>query len=203
MLSYLAMIYWLEVLNNWLKKSVSKPLNRILGLTIISSLIFFQWKSFPFIGGGITLLPAAESAKYNQALEHVVGVFRPFYPSLLKNNRQTTFIPTSTSFLNPTNLSLKFQFDHIQMLEATGVNLNTDNLDDIQTYKSKSLASDYTILVRSPSVTYASLKKKGDNNEFGEMLYQFLETSGEFECIDRYESSIFKGVLLIYRHKAK
>lgn len=200
-LSYLALVYWLEFLNNWLKKLISKSLNTILGLTIISSLIFFQWKSFPFIGGGATLLPPAEAAQYQQSLDAVVQVFRSRYPSLSKTDRQTVFIPASTSFLNPTNLSLMFQFDHIQMLSGTGVDLNRDNLDDIQTYKTQALASNYTILVRSPSVTYPSLNKKGGNIAFGEELYQFLEASTEFERIDRQVSPIFKGELLIYRRK--
>lgn len=95
-----------------------------------------------------------------------------------------------------------FQFDHIQVFEATGVNLNRDNLDDVQTYKNQSQASTYTILVRSPSVTYVSLTKKGGNTEFGEGLYHFLETSGEFERIDRQTPSILQGELLIYRRKA-
>jgi hypothetical protein len=201
-LSYLALVYWLEFLNSWLRKSVSKSLGTILGLTIISSLIFFQWRSFPFIGGGITLLPPAEAEKYNQSLDHVVQVFRSRYPSLSKTDRQTVFIPASTSFLNPTNLSLMFQFDHIQVLEGTGVDLNRDDLDDIQTYKNKAIASGYTILVRSPSVNYASLKKKGGNTEFGEALYEFLETSGEFKRIDRQVSPILKGEILIYRRKS-
>jgi hypothetical protein len=201
-LSYLSLVYWLEFLNNWLKKSISKSLGTILGLTIISSLIFFQWRSFPFIGGGITLLPPEEAAKYNQSLDNVVQVFRSLYPSLSKTDRQTIFIPASTSFLNPTNLSLMFQFDQIQIFESMGVSLNQDNLDDIQTYKNKSLTSSYTILVRSPSVTYPSLNKKGGNTEFGEELYHFLEISGEFERIDRQTTSILPGELLIYRRKA-
>ena len=201
-LSYLALVYWLEFLNNWLKKSVSKSLGTVLGLTIISSLIFFQWKSFPFIGGGVTLLSPAAAAKYNQSLDNVRQVFQSLYPSLSKTDRQTIFIPASTSFLNPTNLSLMFQFDHIQVFETTGVNLNRDNLDDIQTYKNQSQASAYTVLVRSPSVTYVSLTKKGGNTEFGEGLYHFLESSGEFERIDRQTPSILQGELLIYRRKA-
>ena len=201
-LSYLALVYWLEFLNNWLKKSVSKPLGMILAATIISSLIFFQWMSFPFVGGGFTLLTPATAAKYNQSLDNVGQVFRLLYPSISKTDRQTIFIPASTSFLNPTNLSLMFQFDHIQVFETTGVNLNRDNLDDIQTYKNQSQASTYTILVRSPSVTYVSLAKKGGNIEFGEGLYHFLETSGEFERIDRQTPSILQGELLIYRRKA-
>ncbi len=96
-----------------------------------------------------------------------------------------------------------FQFEHIQLFETSGVNLNRDNLDDIQTYKNKSLASTYTILVRSPSVTYVSLTKKGGNTEFGEDLYRFLETSGRFERIDRQTPSILQGELLIYRRKVK
>ncbi len=92
-----------------------------------------------------------------------------------------------------------FQLDRIQTLEAMGVSLNEDNLDDIQTYKKQSLTSAYTVLVRSPSVTYPSPKKKRGNNEFGEALYHFLETSGEFERIDRQTSSIFQDELLIYR----
>jgi hypothetical protein len=195
-LTYLAMIYWLEFLNNWIKKSLSQSLGKLLGLVLISSLIFFQWKSFPFIGGGIHLLSSAEASKYNQALDQIVAVFRPLYPSLSKIDRKTVFIPASTSFLNPTNLSLMFQFDRIQTLEATGVNLNEDNLDDIQTYNKKSLTSAYTVLVRSPSVTYPSPKKKHGNNEFGEALYHFL---GEFERIDRQTYSILQGELLIYR----
>ncbi len=60
-LTYLAMIYWLEFLNNWIKRSLSQSLGKLLGLVLISSLIFFQWKNSPFIGGGIHRLSTVVS----------------------------------------------------------------------------------------------------------------------------------------------
>ena len=98
-------------------------------------------------------------------------------------------------------MSLKFQFSNIQNLEVFGINLNKENFDEIQLYKDKALTSEYTILARSPSVTYPSLNSKRGNDQFGEQLYRFLETSEEFERVDRQDSPIIKGEIFIYRNK--
>lgn len=196
-----SMIYWLEILNCWLKKYVSVTLNILLCVTILFSVTWFQWKSFPFVGGGLTLLQASESEKYNQSLEQITQKFQGLGQPVPNTSKQKIFIPASTSFLNPTNLGLKFQFSNIRNLEVFGVDLNQENLDDIQLYKDKALTSEYTILARSPSVAYPSLKNKSGNDQFGEQLYQFLETSREFERIDRQDSQIIKGEILIYYHK--
>lgn len=197
-LSYLAMIYWLEILNAWVRKRISPILGKILTLILIASVTFVQWKSFPFIGGGITLLSSEETITYNQSFERIVQVFRSLSTSLAQTDRKKIFLPASTTFLNPTNLNLKFQFENIQTLKPVEINLNHDDLDSFQTYQSYALRSAYTILVRSSSVTYPSSSKKGGNSEFGEMLYDFLETSGKFERIDRQPAPILKGELLIY-----
>jgi hypothetical protein len=199
--SYQSMVYWLEILNYWLKKYVSVTLNVLLCVTILSSAIWFQWKSFPFVGGGITLLPASESQKYNQSLEQITQKLQSSDQLASNTTKQKIFIPAFNSFLNPTNLSLKFQFSNIQNLEVISIDLNRENLDDIQLYKDKALTSEYTILDRSPSLTYHSLKNKRGNNQFGEQLYWFLETSEEFERLDRQDSPIIKGEILIYRNK--
>lgn len=126
-------------------------------------------------------------------------VFRSLPNSLEPTDRKHIFLPASTAFLNPTNLNLQFQFENIQALKVTCVDLNRDDLDSFQVYQSYALSSAYTILVRSSSVIYPSLSKKGGNAEFGEMLYDFLETSGKFERIDRQPAPMLKGELLIYR----
>ncbi len=195
------MVYWLEILNYWLKKYVSITLNVLLCVTILSSVIWFQWKSFPFVGGGITLLPASESQKYNESLEQIIQKFQPIGQLSLNTTKQKIFIPASTSFLNPTNLSLGFQFNHIQVFEAIGLDLNRENVDNFQIYKKKSRSADYVILARSPSVVYPSLRNKRGNDQFGEQLYWFLETSAQFERLDRQDSPIIKGEILIYRNK--
>jgi hypothetical protein len=199
--TYQSMVYWLEILNHWLKKHVSLTLNILLCVTIFSGVIWFQWKSFPFVGGGITLLSPSESEKYNQSLEQITQKFQLLGQLESNATKQKIFIPASTSFLNPTNLILKFQFNHIQVFEAIGLDLNRDNIDDVQTYKKKSRTADYVILARSSSVTYPSLKNKRDNIHFGEQLYQFLESSEEFERVDRQDSPIIEGEILIYRNK--
>ena len=199
--TYQSMVYWLEILNHWLKKHVSVTLNILLCVTIFYGVIQFQWKSFPFVGGSITLLPLSESEKYNQSLEQITQEFRLLGQLESNATKQKIFIPASTSFLNPTNLILKFQFNHIQVFEAIGLDLNRDNIDDFQVYKKKSLTADYTILARSPSAIYPSLKNKKGNAHFGEQLYRFLETSEEFEQVDRQNSPIIKGEILIYRNK--
>lgn len=199
--TYQSMVYWLEILNYWLKKHVSTTLSILLCVTILASVIWFQWKSFPFVGGGITLLPASESEKYNQSLEQIIQKIQLLGQFASNTTKQKIFIPASTSFLNPTNLSLKFQFSNIQNLEVFGINLNKENFDDIQLYKDKALTSEYTILARSPSVTYPSLNSKRGNDQFGEQLYRFLETSEEFERVDRQDSPIIKGEIFIYRNK--
>ena len=199
--SYLTLNYWLEFLNNTLKKSVSKILIQILSITMILSLIFFQWKSFPFVGGGLNLLPKSETEKYHQSFNNIAMTFKN--PSLVlpTTNRKEIFIPAITSFLTTSNLNLDFQFSRIYTLQATGLDLNRDNIDDLQVYKNKALISGYVILARSPSVTYPSLKNKRGNEQFGELLYQFLETSGEFERLDRQDVPIIKGEVLIYHRK--
>ena len=196
-----SMIYWLEILNCWLKKYVSVTLNTLLCITILFSIVWFQWKSFPFVGGGLTLLQASESEKYNQSLEQIAQKFQGLDQLVPNITKQKIFIPASTSFLNPTNLNLRFQFSNIQTLKAIDLDLNRDNIDDPQVYKNTSLNSDYVILARSPSVSYPSLKNKRGNDQFGEQLYQFLETSREFERIDRQDSQIIKGEILIYHRK--
>ena len=200
-LSYLTLNYWLEFLNNTLRKAISKILIQILSITMILSLIFFQWKSFPFVGGGLNLLPKSETDKYSQSLNNVVMIFKNPSLVLSTTNRKEIFIPVITSFLNTTNLNLNFQFSQIRTLEATGLDLNRDNIDDLQVYKNKALISGYVILARSSSVTYPSLKNKRGNEQFGELLYQFLETSGEFERLDRQDAPIIKGEVLIYHRK--
>ncbi len=199
--TYQSMVYWLEILNHWLKKHVSVTLNMLLCVTMFYGVIQFQWKSFPFVGGGITLLPPSESEKYNQSLEQITQKFQLLGQLESNATKQKIFIPASTSFLNPTNLILKFQFNHIPVFEAIGLDLNRDNIDDFQVYKKKSRTADYTILARSPSVIYPSLKNKEGNAHFGEQLYSFLETSEEFERVDRQDSPILKGEILIYRNK--
>ena len=200
-LSYLSMTYWLEFLNNALKKSVSTTLSQLLSLTIIISLIFYQCKNFPFVEGGITLLSQAEIARHYQSLDNIVIVFEKLSPTLSKINRKSIFLPATTPFINTTNLNLNFQFNHIQVFKATGFNLNRDNIDNFQIYKEKSQAANYVILARSPSAIYPSLKNKKGNAHFGEQLYRFLETSEEFEQVDRQDSPIIKGEILIYRNK--
>lgn len=199
--SYLTMAYWLELLNSVLKKSVSTTLSQFLSLTIIVSLIFFQWKSFPFVGGGISLLSRTETAQYYKSLDNIVIVFEKLNPTLSKSNRKSIFLPASTSFINTTNLNLNFQFNHIQVFKATGLDLNRENVDDFQIYEKKSRSADYVILARSPSVGYPSLKNKKGNDQFGEQLYGFLETSSQFERLDRQDSPIIKGEILIYHNK--
>ncbi len=200
-LSYLTTAYWLELLNNALKKSVSTTLSQLLCLTIIMSLIFFQWKKFPFIGGGVTFLSQPKADLYYQPLDNIITVFEKLSPTLSKPNRKSIFLPAITQSINTSNLNLNFQFNHIQVFEAIGLDLNRDNIDDVQTYKEKSRTADYTILARSPSATYPSLKNKRGNIHFGEQLYRFLETSEEFERVDRQDYPIIKDEILIYRNK--
>lgn len=199
--TYQSMVYSLEILNHWLKKHVSLTLNMLLCVTIFFGVIQFQWKSFPFVGGGVTLLPPSESEKYNQSLEQITQKFQLLGQLEYSATKQKIFIPASTSFLNPTNLVLKFQFNHIQVFEAIGLDLNRDNIDNFQIYKEKSQAANYVILARSPSVTYPSLKNKRGNDQFGEQLYRFLEISEEFERVDRQDSPIIKGEIFIYHNK--
>lgn len=67
-LSYLSMIYWLETLNHYLKKSVSLTLSKFLSLTLISSLMFVQWKNFQLNGNLVNILYPDEAAYHHESL---------------------------------------------------------------------------------------------------------------------------------------
>jgi hypothetical protein len=161
-------------------------------------LSFYQWRNYPYLGGGVHLLSEAKVMEIRQPLKLSSDYFR----NLAKQSPRPIhcFLTADAAFLNIDNLRLNLELRGIRSVQFHNIEINQTNFDRPENYFAKIQAADYVIFPRSPQVTYPrktpSFKQQSIN--MGAEIAQYLDRSPDFEQIRSFDAPGIDGKIEIY-----
>jgi hypothetical protein len=164
----------------------------ILGLSV------HQWQNYPYIGGGVHLLPDAKVLETRQPLK----LSSNYFSDLAKQSPQPIhcFLTVDAAFLNIDNLKLNLELRGIQSVQFHNIDINQTNFDRPETYFEKIQVADYIIFPRSPQVTYPRKNPRLTTQPINmeEKIAQYLKRSPNFERLKSFDTPAIDGKIEIY-----
>lgn len=197
--NYHAMQYLLLTFNQKIKLYLKSSLQIVLTSVCILGLGVYQWKDYPYIGGGIHLLSQEKLLEVRQPFEDL----SVYFTEIAHQSRQKKvhcFLTTNVAYVNMDNLRLSLQLRGIQSVDFYNVDINQNILDRPETYFEKIQAADYVIFPRSSQISYLSNNPRAKYQQvnMGEKIAAYLDRSPDFEKLRSFEAPSIDGKIEIY-----
>lgn len=197
--NYQAMQYLLFMSNKGIQLYLKSSLQFIFTGICILGLSIHQWKEYPYIGGGASLLSQEQVLESRQLFQNLSNYFTEI-ARRLPQERIHCFLTTNVARINMDNLRLSLQLQAIQSVNFYNVDINQDILDRPETYFKKIQAADYVIFPRSPQAIY--LRKNPSLRQqpidMGSQIAQYLDRSPDFERLKSFDAPAIAGKIEIY-----